>query len=264
MNVYLSIYDGVKNNAKNNIAGQMDLFGIGGETANNEKDRDILPEMEEFPDKYRFSKEKEILGVYVSGNPLDKYWDKLKKHIRRVTADFPVEEEDFKDKGKVKDGERVVIAGFISNVVTKLTKNNKVMAFITLEDIFGSVEVIIFPDSYNKFSYMLKEEEIVIIRGRASIAEDQPSKLICEELKTIEQIEDFTKTLWIKIPEKSNLNLDDITNVTSKFRGNSRVIVYMEETKQKFSANVENYVNISAELMTELKKLVGEQNVLSK
>lgn len=264
MNVYLSIYDGVKNNAKNNIAGQMDLFGIGDETANNEKDRDILPEMEEFPDKYRFSKEKEILGVYVSGNPLDKYWGKLKKHISRVTADFPVEEEDFKDKGKVKDGERVVIAGFISNVVTKFTKNNKVMAFITLEDIFGSVEVIIFPDSYNKFSYMLKEEEIVIIRGRASIAEDQPSKLICEELKTIEQIEDFTKTLWIKIPEKSNLNLDDITNVTSKFRGNSRVIVYMEETKQKFSANVENYVNISAELMTELKKLVGEQNVLSK
>lgn len=264
MNIYLAIYDGVKNNAKNNIAGQMDLFGMAEDVPKSEKEKDILPEMEEFPDKYRFSKEKEILGVYVSGNPLDKYWDKLKKHISRVTVDFPVEDEDFSDKGKVQDKESVVIAGFISNVVTKFTKNNKVMAFITLEDIFGSVEVIIFPDSYNKFSYMLKDEEIVIIRGRASIAEDQPSKVICEELKTMEQIEEFTKTLWVKIPKDSSVALNDITGITSRYKGNSKVIVYMEATKQKFSANAENYVNISDELMDEIKNLVGEGNVLSK
>lgn len=264
MNIYLAIYDGVKNNAKNNIAGQMDLFGMAEDVPKAERDKDVLPEMDEFPDKYKFSKEKEILGVYVSGNPLDKYWDKLKKHISRITVDFPAEEEDFSDKGKVRDKESVVIAGFISNVVTKFTKNNKVMAFITVEDIFGSVEVIIFPDSYNKFSYMLKEEEIVIIRGRASIAEDQPSKVICEELKTMEQIEEFTKTLWVKIPKDSGVELNDITGITSRHKGNSKVIVYMEATKQKFSANAENYVNISDELMGELKKLVGEGNVLSK
>ena len=264
MNVYLSIYDGVKNNAKNNIAGQMDLFGMGKEETSGEGEKDILPHIDEFPDKYRFSKEKEILGVYVSGNPLDKYWDRLKKYISRVTTDFPVEEEDYIDKSKVMDNEKVVIAGFISDVVTKFTKNNKIMAFVTVEDMFGSVEVIIFPDAYNKFSYMLKEEEIVIIKGRATIAEDQPSKVICEEFKTYEQIEEFTRTLWIKIPKESSADVDDITDVTSGHKGNSKVVIYVEKTGQKLKANADSYVSIDDEIIEELSLIVGKENVVAK
>ncbi|MDO4300357.1 MAG: DNA polymerase III subunit alpha [Clostridia bacterium] len=264
MNIYLSVYEGIKNNSKNNIAGQIDLFGMSDEMSVSEKYRDELPVMDEFPDKYKLSQEKEIIGVYVSGNPLDKYWDNLKKHISRTTMDFPAEPEDFQNEEKVQDKESVIIAGFISNVVTHFTKNNKVMAFITLEDIFGSVEVIIFPDSYNKFSYMLKEEEIVVIKGRASVAEDQPSKVICEEIKTIEKIEEFTKTLWIKIPEDSSVELKEITAITSRHKGSSRVIVYIEETKQRLNANRENYVKIDDDLINELEFLLGKGNILSK
>lgn len=264
MNIYVNIYEGVKNNAKNNIAGQMDLFDLGKEEVHSEQNEDNLPQIEEFTDKYKFSKEKEILGVYVSGNPLDKYWDMLKKHISVTTADFPAEEEDFKDRNKVKDKESVIIAGFISNVVTKFTKNNKIMAFITVEDILGTIEVIIFPDSYNKVSFMLKEEEIVVIKGRASIAEDQPSKVICEELKTIEQIEEYTKTLWVKIPKGSKINIGDITNITSKYKGNSKIVLYIEETKQRLNANKENYVQITDELIFKLTELLGYDNVLTK
>lgn len=264
MNIYASLYDGVRNNARNNIAGQMDLFGMNDGGEENKNNIDNLPDMDEFSDKYKFSKEKEILGVYVSGNPLDKYWNKLKKYISRVTTDFPVEAEDFNDKNKVADRESVVIAGFISSVVTKFTKNNKVMAFITVEDIFGAIEVIIFPDTFNKFSYILKEEEIVIIKGRASIAEDQPSKVICEELKTYEQIEEFAKTLWIKIPKGSNVTAENVAGITSRYRGNSKVIIYIEETKQRLNANIDNYVKLGDDIISELKSLLGENNVLVK
>ncbi len=264
MNIYPAIYEGVKNNAKNNIAGQMDLFGFGDEKSQNEKNKDVLPNIDEYTDKYKFSKEKEILGVYVSGNPLDKYWDKLKKHISRTTDEFPVNEEDFSDKRKVSDKESVVVAGFISNAVTKFTKNNKIMSFITVEDMFGSVEVIVFPDTYSKISYLIKEEEIVVIKGRATIAEDQPSKIICEELKTIEQIDEFTKTLWIKISSNSNTELENITAVTSRYKGGSKFIVYMEKTRQRLNANSGNYVKICDELVNELKEILGDGNVVVK
>lgn len=264
MNVYLSIYEGVKNNAKNNIAGQMDLFGMAEEVSAADKYKDVLPDMEEFPDKYKLSQEKEILGVYVSGNPLDNYWDKLKKYISRISMDFPVEAEDFKDKEKVQDKESVKVAGFISSTTLHFTKNNKVMAFVTIEDMFGSMEIIVFPDSYNKFSYMLKEGEIIIVTGKATIAEDQPSKVICEEIRTFDQIDEVTKTLWLKIPKESNVELRNITDVTSKYKGNNKFIIYLEKTKQKLNANVENYVSINEKLIDELKKLLGEGNVVAK
>ena len=264
MNVYLSIYEGVKNNAKNNITGQMDLFGMAEEVSAADKYKDVLPDMEEFPDKYKLSQEKEILGVYVSGNPLDNYWDKLKKYISRISMDFPVEAEDFKDKEKVQDKESVKVAGFISSTTLHFTKNNKVMAFVTIEDMFGSMEIIVFPDSYNKFSYMLKEGEIIIVTGKATIAEDQPSKVICEEIRTFDQIDEVTKTLWLKIPKESNVELRNITDVTSKYKGNNKFIIYLEKTKQKLNANVENYVSINEKLIDELKKLLGEGNVVAK
>lgn len=264
MNVYLSIYEGVKNNAKNNIAGQIDLFGMAEEVSVADKYKDALPDMEEFPDKYKLAQEKEILGVYVSGNPLDNYWDKLKKYISRISMDFPVKAEDFKDKGKVQDNESVRVAGFIASTTLHFTKNNKVMAFVTIEDMFGSMEIIVFPDSYNKFSYMFKEGEIIIVKGRATIAEDQPSKVICEEIKTFDQIDEVTRTLWIKIPKESSVELKNITDVTSKYKGNNKIIIYLEKTKQKLNANTENYVSINEKLIDELKKLLGESNVVVK
>ena len=264
MNIYLSVYEGVKNNAKNNIAGQIDLFGMAEDVSAAEKFKDELPSMEEFPDKYKLSQEKEILGVYVSGNPLDNYWDKLKKFISRISTDFPSEADDFKNPEKVKDKESVRVAGFINSVTLHFTKNNKVMAFVTIEDMFGSLEIIVFPDTYNKFSYMLKEEAVIIVSGKATIAEDQPSKVICEEIKTFEQLDEVTKTLWLKIPKDKDIDINEIIKITSDHKGNSKVIIYVEKTKQRFNANSDNYVTIGNSLTDELKALLGEGNVVVK
>lgn len=264
MNIYLSVYDGVKNNAKNNIVGQIDLFAMNEEVSAAQKYKDHLPEMEEYPSKYKLSQEKEILGFYVSGNPLDKYWDKLKKHISRISTDFPVEPEDFADSRKVKDEEKVIVAGFINNVTLHFTKNNKVMAFVNIEDMYGTIEIIVFPDTYEKFSYMLKEEEILVVKGNATIAEDQPSKVICQEIRTFEQLDEMTKTLWLKIPKDSNVTIDNITEITSKYKGRSKIIIYVEKTKQRLNANKQNYVTINDNLIYDVKKLLGEGNVVIK
>ena len=129
---------------------------------------------------------------------------------------------------------------------------------------FGSIEVIVFPDTYNKFSYMLKEEAVIVVSGRATIAEDQPSKVICEEIKTFEQLDDVIKTLWLKIPIDKNIEIGEITKITSEHKGNSKVIIYVEKTKQRFNANSDNYVTISDSLIVKFKSLLGENNVVVK
>ena len=264
MNIYMSIYEGVKNNAKNNIVGQIDLFGMSEEVPTTEKFKDTLPDMDEYPNKYKLSQEKEILGFYVSGNPLDKYWDKLKRHISRVSTDFPVDDEDFDNSQKVADREKVQVAGFINSITLHFTKNNKVMAFLNIEDMFGTMEIIVFPDSYDKFSYMLKEEEIIVVKGTATIAKDQPSKVICEEIRSFEQLDEITKTLWLKVSADSSVDINNILDITTKYRGNSKMIIYMEKTKQKLTANAENYVTIDDNIVEELKELLGNNNVVVK
>ncbi len=264
MNIYMTIYEGVKNNAKNNIVGQIDLFGISEEVSNAEKYKDTLPKMDEYPTKYKLSQEKEILGFYVSGNPLDKYWDKLKNHISRVSTDFPVDDEDFENSKKVADREKVQVAGFINSVTLHFTKNNKVMAFVNIEDIFGTMEIIVFPDSYDKFSYMLKEEEIIVVKGTATIAKDQPSKVICEEIRSFKQLDEMIKTLWLKVSADSSVTLDNILDITSKYKGNSKMVIYMEKTNQKLKANSNNYITINNSIVEELKELLGCNNVVVK
>lgn len=264
MNIYMSIYEGVKNNAKNNIVGQIDLFGMSEEVPTTEKFKDTLPDMDEYPNKYKLSQEKEILGFYVSGNPLDKYWDKLKRHISRVSTDFPVDDEDFDNSQKVVDREKVQVAGFINSITLHFTKNNKVMAFLNIEDMFGTMEIIVFPDSYDKFSYMLKEEEIIVVKGTATIAKDQPSKVICEEIRSFEQLDEITKTLWLKVSADSSVDINNILDITTKYRGNSKMIIYMEKTKQRLTANAENYVTIDDNIVEDLKKLLGNNNVVVK
>ena len=138
------------------------------------------------------------------------------------------------------------------------------MAFLNIEDMFGTMEIIVFPDSYDKFSYMLKEEEIIVVKGTATIAKDQPSKVICEEIRSFEQLDEITKTLWLKVSADSSVDINNILDITTKYRGNSKMIIYMEKTKQKLTANVENYVTIDDNIVEELKELLGNNNVVVK
>lgn len=261
MAYYAPVYDGFKNNRKKNIEGQLDLFGMAEESRGTE---DMLPDIEEFDHKKKLAMEKEILGLYVSGNPLDKYWDTMKKHISATTADFPADNEDFVAEGNIRDKDIVKTAGIIAAVTTKYTKNDKLMAFVTLEDLYGTIEIIVFPDTYGKYTEYIKEDNIILVTGRASIAEDQPSKIICESIIPYEKIENSDKTLWIKLPKTSDKKVEDITAVLSRYKGVSKVIVYVEKTGKKFCASANNYVKIDDALVDRLKEMLGDKCVVVK
>ncbi len=259
MQIFLPVYEGFKNSRKKNIEGQLDLFGMSEDSSMNNAE-DNLPNIEEFDYKYKLSKEKEILGLYVSGNPLDRYWDTVKKHISATTADFPNDDNE----GKIRDKENVKLAGIISGVTTKFTKNNKLMAFVTLEDMLGSIEVIVFPDVYGRYTEYLKEDNIILLTGKATISEDQPSKVICESITPYDKIENSEKTLWLKLSKDSNTTTEDIMNILRDHKGNSRVIVYVEETKKKLYAGADNYVKIDDMLVDRLTEMLGDGCVVVK
>ncbi len=257
MNVYTMLYEGARNNAKNNIAGQIDLFGMDNDTPSEVSSRDVLPDIDEFPDNYKLATERKILGMYVSGNPLDKYWDRLKKLITRTLQEFPVEKEDFSDPTKVKDKELVTVAGFISEVNVHYTKSNKVMAFLTLEDITGAVDVVVFPQGYTDAAYLLEEENIIILKGRAGIDFDQPPKIIAEEIRTVED-------LWIRIPADSDQTPESLKTLLNAFKGKTRVRIVDEKTGRRLVSSSEDCVRIDDVLIIKLREALGGENVVVK
>ena len=147
----------------------------------------------EYEKETKFDFEKEVLGVYLSGHPLEEYEEKWKKNISRTTLDFQLDEET--GRTKVHDGARETVGGMITAKTIKYTKNNKVMAFLTLEDLAGSVEVIVFPRDYEKNQQYLNEERKLFIRGRVSEEDDAASKMICE---TVIPFEQTCKELWLQ------------------------------------------------------------------
>jgi DNA polymerase-3 subunit alpha len=263
MTVYKNIYDGLVQSKRNNIEGQLNIFELDSTSA-EDVFRDEFPDIDEYDTLYKLSKEKEVIGIYVSGHPLDRYANELKRHISNTTNDLPLSDEDYTNPDKLKDGDKVIMGGIITATTVKYTKNGKQMAFFTMEDLTGSVEILVFPNTYEEVRSVLSEEEIVLVTGRASISEDQPPKLIAERVTRFADITASSHTLWIKLPATSSLTPSDIQSVLSKYKGQSPVILYLESTKQKLAAGRGSYVNITAQLLDELKGLVGEKSVVVK
>ena len=196
MIVYTHIMDHIQNDKKNNMAGQISLFDIASE---EEKENfDIkMPDVGEYSKEMILAFEKEVLGIYVSGHPLEEYEGIWRKNITNITSDFYLDEET--GAMRVQDGQNITIGGLIAEKKIKYTKNDKVMAFLTLEDLAGSVEVIVFPKVYEKSSASLNEDSKVFIKGRVSAEEEKDGKVICE---SIQSFDDIHKELWIKFPDR--------------------------------------------------------------
>ena len=162
--VYNTLIDNLNQEKKNSLAGQMSLFDLVSEE--EKKAYEVrFPNVEEYTKEIKLGFEKEVLGIYLSGHPLEEYEEKWRKNISAVTADFMLDEET--NAVKIKDNQSVVIGGIITEKTIKYTKQNKAMAFITVEDLFGTVEVIIFPRDYEKYSRYLNEDEKVFVAGHA-------------------------------------------------------------------------------------------------
>ena len=257
MSVYVQILDHIQRNKKNNMAGQLSLFDIVGE---EEKENfDVrLPEVGEYPKEMRLGFEKEVLGIYVSGHPLEEYENVWRKTISATTADFALDEET--GEVSLNDGQKVTIGGMIADKTIKYTKNEKVMAFLTLEDLVGTVEVVVFPKDYEKNAALLVEDAKVFVQGRVSVEEDKDGKLICERILPLEKP---ARKLWIKFPDMASYQAQEakLLAAIAESEGDDGVVIYVQNPKSMKELPRNRNVRADEELLTSLYGMFGEENV---
>ena len=257
MSVYIQIMEGISQDKKNNMAGQISLFDIVSEE--DKSDFEIkMPDVGEYSKEMKLAFEKEVLGIYISGHPLEEYQDVWRKNITNTTADFMMDE----DTGEtvVEDNGQATIGGMIAEKKIKYTKNERVMAFLQVEDLVGSVEVIVFPGQYERYGSQIAEDNKVFIRGRVSVEEEKDCKLICEQ---ITPFEDVPRKLWIKFPTKENYESrkEELFDVLRLSEGKDRVVIYVENPKSMNPLPRNWNVSAGEELVGKLAVLYGKENV---
>ncbi len=242
---------------KNVLEGQLSLFDFAGEEEKKQY-QITMPDVPEFPKEELLAFEKEILGIYISGHPMDEYLETWKNSITAKTSDFMVEEES--GKALVEDGSRATIGGMITAKTVKLTRNGQQMAFVTVEDMVGSVEVIVFPRDYESKRNLLNEDAKVFITGRVSVGDDPVGRLICEQVIPFEEV---PKDLWLKFADKAQYDaLWTAAAETLKLSdGHDRVIIYLEKERAKKVLPANWQVAATAEVIRKLGELLGENNV---
>ena len=257
MSIYIQIVDHMQQEKKNSMVGQMSLFDVVSEEQ-KEEFQIRMPDVGEYTKENLLGFEKEVLGVYVSGHPLEPYEEEWRKVISATTADFQVDPEV--GYTKVRDGAREIIGGIIVEKTVKHTKTNQMMAFLTVEDLFGTVEVVVFPRDYEKYRQYLEEDNKIFVRGRVSEEDDKASKLICEKILPFGQKK---KELWIQFPDKETyLEEEAITyGYLADSEGNDEVVIYCEKEKivKKLPAN--KNISINPQILSRLMNHFGENRV---
>ena len=253
MLVYADIVDNINNERKSNIAGQMSLFDMFEE----KHDKVNVPNVPEYDKEELLAYEKEVLGVYVSGHPMDDYEALWRKHITNVSSDF-INDED--NPPKVTEGQKATIGGIITAKTVKNTKTGKMMAFITVEDVFGAVEVLVFPRDYEKYRSQAVEDNKVFVTGRVSISEEENGKLVCE---SITAFEDVPKVCWIQFANKqAYLDAEkELAGIIASSDGNDLVTVYCREEKQRKVLPKSQTIQAQGETLKLLMDRFGQDNV---
>lgn len=266
INSFESILNSISKTRKNNVVGQMSFFdGDDDESLSDAKYE--FPKIDEFSSKAMLSMEKEMLGIYVSGHPLGEFEKAIKLRTSCKAIDLLEVVEEGEEEGtqkKFKDGQKVVVGGVILEKKVKTTRNNTNMAFLTLEDFTGSMEIIVFSNSLDKFREKLDEENVVLVRGKLSVREDEPTKIICEEVLSVDEIDEGFR--WSKV----FLRVDDVTEKTrleeirgrlKSFLGKIPVFVHNQDSKKTFMLEKDVWVKEDAALLDEMVSVLGVDNV---
>ena len=257
MNVYGQIVDSIAQEKKNSFAGQMSLFDLVSDE--DKKDFEIrMPNVGEYDKEMVLAFEKEVLGIYLSGHPLEGYRGIMDKMISAKTTDFQPDEES--GIPKVYDGQKVIIGGMITERTIKYTRNNKVMAFLTVEDLVGTVEVVVFPRDYEKWQTLITDDARVFIQGRVNAEDDRPSKLILEK---VHSFEDIPREIWIQFKDKAEYSATEaeLQSFLQSASGTSAVVIYLKDVKAMKRLPAAFCIRINEEILSELKKKYGESNV---
>ena len=242
---------------KNGFEGQLSLFDIAPEEDRSEY-QITFPDVGEYSKEELLAFEKEILGVYISGHPLDDYEAAWRKNITATAADFVVDEET--ERAVVQDGSKVTIGGMVAGKTVKTTRTNQLMAFITLEDLMGSVEVIVFPKDYEAHRELFVEDAKLFIRGRVSIGDDPVGKLVCEQAVPFDAV---PKELWIQFDNKEHYQAGEgrLLELLRTSEGKDKVIIYLKAERAKKILPANWNVQVTKELLGVLRAQLGENNV---
>lgn len=257
MSIYIQILEQVNQEKKTSMAGQMSLFDLVGEEEKSEFDIP-LPDVGEYDKETKLAFEKEVIGVYLTGHPLEDYEEKWRKNISKTTLDFQI--DDSTGRARVHDGAKETVGGMITAKTIKHTKNNKMMAFLTLEDLAGNVEIVVFPRDYEKNQRLLNEESKVFIRGRVSEEDDAPSKLICESVIPFEQTK---RELWIQYPDKAAYMKDEshLFELLKSSDGDDTVVIYCKAEKAVKRLPAGRNIYIEPGILSRLTNYFGESCV---
>lgn len=269
--VYEKIIDSVSAQRKKNIEGQMSLFS--GFKEEFKQTQIQYPNIKEFDKKYLLAMEKEITGLYLSGNPLEEYEKVLKNATSIRSIDITQDEtleEDILDEGakhvqnqnsKVRDGQKVIVGGIISEVSKKVTRSNTLMAFIKLEDLYGSIEIIIFPKTLERFKELVVEDEIILVKGRISKREDEQPKILCDGIEPL--VKNSNKKLYILVEEDKDVvkTKNELKNNVLRNRGNVPVFICTKKERKKYMLSREFWVQEEEELLNYLIEKFGKGNV---
>ncbi|MDD3402108.1 MAG: DNA polymerase III subunit alpha [Hespellia sp.] len=257
MSIYIQIVDHANQEKKYAMTGQMSLFDLVDEE--QKKDFEIrMPDVGEYSKETLLAFEKEVLGVYLSGHPLEAYEEKWKRGISKTTLDFQLDDET--NRTKVRDGAMEIIGGMIVDKTIKTTRTNQTMAFVTLEDLVGTAEIVVFPRDYEKNRVYLETDSKVFIRGRVSEEDDKPSKLICEKILPFEQIK---KELWIQFPDKNAFLSEEQTvyGYLADSDGEDEVVIYCQAEKAVKRLPRSRNIHIEPGVLSRLTNHYGEKRV---
>ncbi|MBM7869733.1 DNA polymerase-3 subunit alpha [Clostridium pascui] len=265
--VHEKVMDGINGDKKKNIQGQINLFSDFGDEQIDPIDIKY-PEIREFDKKHLLFMEKEMTGLYLSGHPLEEHKEVLKNktsiNIGEIISSGTLEESSegvlVQDK-KVKDGQKVKIGGIITSVNKKLTKNNDMMAFVELEDLYGIIELVVFPKVFNKVRQLINEDAIILASGRVSIREDEAPKILCEDIS--ELLVSSIEKVYIRIDTEEELqpSLRQLKIICPSYKGNVPIYLYVKSINKAFVMNKELWINGEKELLTFLKNQFGIENI---
>lgn len=257
MMIYVQILEQISKDKKDLVAGQISLFDMISEE--DKKQYDIqLPDVGEYDKETLLAFEKEVMGIYISGHPMEEYETIWRKNVTAITTDFNLDEET--NTIKAEDGKTVMIGGMITSKTIKYTKNDKMMAFITVEDLVGSVEVVIFPRDYERNSSNIIVDNKVFIKGKVNAEEDKAGKVICERIIPFDNLE---KEIWIKFENKELFQAQEekLYGMIKESDGNDEIVIYVENIKAIKKLPPSKNIKADTNIISHLAKYFGEKNV---
>ena len=288
---HLAVYEGLvesaQNSAKKNIAGQMSLFQISSEEMNSGDTSGTLPDVNNFSKDILLAMEKEMLGVYITDHPLSEYAEKIEKYADVTSEDLAAVSEEEHHDSRIQDGMTVTLAGMIAGKKNQITKNNKMMAFVNLEDLYGEVEIVVFPNVYERCSSAILEDNVVVVKGKLNFKEDEMPKVLADSVVGIHEVEQHlqneqaapeggrnaqggrtqgagtgAETVKVRIPQEADEQeiLGRLQEIFKEYPGNTPVLIYLQNGKiVRTGAGGGVYPSIA--LFDTVAEMVGRPNI---